>query len=438
MLATSPTTEIFNPNQRPTYKVEYWDTPYTPLTKDGSPNDIASAGIPFYMREPMNDVDRTFEVATAVQAASAANVRTAFNNTSNSDIVVDSGRVANLVGYWAGGAPGYYGASVNRRVAMHWKLTFRSVAARSWFSSASSPTVHFAFGANGYVRIVKNLTTNLWGGTVNDGMVSEKQYLIDGLNLTASTTLSAGDTIDIFYVQDLEDWGGFVFKCVLGAATGTTKQQQETAREAPVIDCALFDDGTTVPYHLLTMHNNLSVIERPGQAKQASFRVPLINTQYNDGIGWEWIRDEDPTGYLRHHSGVTADDFDVRRQRLVRITGQFIRPNGTFESYPLFTGFIDDFDGQSDGSVAITCRGFEQRLADQAVKNYPDRISYHIFAFKKLTGATEPVYNVTAYDNWPFEFAIRDLMLRAGIDESRTRAALYVPQADGTSVPVVM
>jgi len=57
--------------------------------------------------------------------------------------------------------------------------------------------------------------------------------------------------------------------------------------------------------------------------------------------------------------------------------------------------------------------------------------------YKKTTGTIDPVYSIEAYDNWPLDLALRDLLVRCGIDESRTRATLTVPQADGSTVPVV-
>ena len=103
----------------------------------------------------------------------------------------------------------------------------------------------------------------------------------------------------------------------------------------------------------------------------------------------------------------------------------------------VFTGFTDDFEVRN-GVATITCLGFEQRLADQYVKNYPDRISYMTFGYKEMSGTQEPVYNITAYDNWPIEQVFRDLMMRAGIDASRCWAPVKVRQADGSTLTVVM
>lgn len=118
-------------------------------------------------------------------------------------------------------------------------------------------------------------------------------------------------------------------------------------------------------------------------------------------------------------------------------TGEVVYPNDASgaqaeEIYEIFTGFIDDFGEAQQGIKRMALAGFDQRLLDQHIKNYPDRISYMAANYWKRKGTSEPVYDTTAYDAWPMELVLRDLMVRAGLPESLTRQPLYVSRSDGT------
>jgi hypothetical protein len=419
--------------------VEYWDTPFTPLTHGLAPHDVASQGLIMDVREPLATT-AVGEWVNTLSGVSGSALRTTFAGLEGRTLV-DDGRTPNLVGYWSGGAPGMHGASVNRRVGYYFQGVFRSASARGWFSSATSPTLWFAVAGQGYVRMVKN------GSDIFEGQLDERTYLAQGVSVTAASTWTDGDVLELVYVQDEDPWGGFVVKAGLGAAPRTApltpsaqREQRDQIQQAVVVGAGLFDTGTAPTYVVVPMfQDDVQIKVSKGQAAQAAIRLPLINTNRTDGIGWEWSRTNDATGHLiGHPTGDPADDVTLYRQRLIRVSGGFVLPNGTIERYPLFTGFTDDFSDASTGQVTVSCAGFSQRLGDQVVKNYPDRISYMMNAYRKLAGTAEPVYNVTAFDNWPLELVLRDLFVRAGIDESRMAAPLTVPQADGTTVPVVM
>jgi len=292
---------------------------------------------------------------------------------------------------------------------------------------------------NGHFRIIKNDTTDIFNGLVQEEDFTDSSK---GATWTASFSLTAGDTLDIYYVQDDLGWGGFVvqaFEGTIPAITDPPLARADAAREAPVVGCGLMDDGALPTKQTLDDIHELEVKAGVGETRQASFQVALINPNTaNDGVGWEYVRSGgDTTGFLRLLvNGGT--DIDVRRQRLVRIQMGFREYDGTNELFTVFTGMIDDIEEPKNGLVTVSCLGLEQRLVDQFIKNYPDKLSYMSYHYNNLTGTTTPVYDIQAYDNWPIEFALRDLLVRAGIDESRTRATLTVPQADGTTVDVLM
>lgn len=424
MQAIAANSLIFQPQQQTSFSIDYWDTAFATLE-----GNEASGGIVMDLRQPKGD--GTYTLKAAVTAAAATTDATygtaamaAFVNAANSAAVVTNGRVANLIGYWAAGAPGEHGAGVRGKVAYHFRCYLRSINGRTWFSSAAQPTFSIAVAGNGYIRIDKRV-----GGTVTtllNRAVLEADFLENGLTFTPSiTNMSAGDYLDIFYVQDGELWGGFVVKSVSGSV-----QTQALAQSAPILGCGFMDDDTsragTLVKRTLTMIADVEVVQSLGQSAQLSFRLPLIKPSVYDGIGWEWVRtSSDDPGVLRAHDVTT---FDLKRQRLVRIKGGFVG-----EQYTLFTGFIDDFDDPADGNVEVKCLGFEQRILDQFMKNYPDRVSYMAFGYKGRSGVAEPVYDVSAYDNWPLEYVLRDLLVRAGIDESKVTKNLTVPLSTGST-----
>jgi len=433
MQAVAPTSPVFKRDQLPLFTVEYWNTAFTPLV-----NEVASNGIIFALREPRHS-DNQFSMLADLQAASGLSGATsAFNNATATTIVSD-GRLPNLIGYWAGGTPGHHGATRVRRVAYHFEMYVRAASARDWFDGNNSFTATLACAGQGYFRVFK-------GGTeLINATLTEQQYLLPndagGPTVSTAQTFTTGDKLDIFYVQDGQTWGGFVFKLIPGTVASDLKVRQAAMRAAPVICCGLMDDNTPPAKEILELiQDPVEINYTIGQPCKATFRVPLINENVYDGVGWTWVRTGgDKGGYLQF-DGFTQDVGDaviskqvqVKRQRMMRVNTGFVGPDGQPELYPSFTGFVDDFSDPSSGGVGVSVLGLEQRVADQYVKNYPDKISYMCYGFNRVRGTSEPVYDTGAYDNWPLLYAVRDLLIRAGVDESRTRAFLKIPLADGT------
>ena len=447
-LAFPPDTQMFARDQIIKPVIEFWNTPFTALR-----NDIASGGIRFTMREPRGSAASWTSYVNSVVTSGTSLTDEAFEGGTDVRTVVSNGRTANLIGYWAGGAPGYHGASVQRSVAYRFEGWVRSASARDWFSASTSFTATVACAGYGSFKVVR---TASGGGstTILNVHITERGYLQTtggGPFLSQPFTITTGDKFDFYYLQDQTPWGGFVFKLLPGAVADSQRARQLAMREGSIIGAGLVDDSGGVgaiqcPKQTLTLISDVQVTQTVNQTPQATFRVPLANTQTWDGVGWTWQHElGDDAGHLRLNDfvdngvgGVTPVQIDVRRQRLVRIKGGFKRWDGLDEVYPLFTGFIDDFSDASSGVVTVRCLGVAQKLADQFVRNYPDKISYMTYGYQKLSGTSEPVYDTTAYDNWPMEYVLRDLLTRAGIDEGRTRAPLLVPLPDGSSASVVM
>lgn len=423
---------MFSPDQQVGYEVDYWETPYTPLQ-----SDIASAGIIMNTAEPFTNGPWT--LAADLQAAgSGAAAVTAFNNAAFNHPIVN-GRWSHMMDYWAGGAPGWFGASQVGQFAVHFTGFLRSATARAWFAGGDSIPITIAFAGNGYFRIDKN------GTNIYSGKFTEQQYLQGGTNQAGAQVnaglqfaslgnCTTGDQIDFYYVESPKDlWGGYVFKAIYGDVSNLLSIDQQTiAQVAPVIGCGLFDDNAPPTKQVLTHISQVQVVSQNGSASEAIIVVPIFNTQRNDGTGWEYHRGSstDP-GYLRHWTNGIMD-ATVKRGRVIRAK-QLL---GTTESYTIFTGYIDDFDDSASGNVQIKCIGFERRLLDTADKNYPDRIDYMSRGYTHRLGATAPVYSLPALDNWPMEWALENLCYRAGIDSSRFVVPLRVAVSTGADVPV--
>jgi hypothetical protein len=439
-----PDSQMFEGEQRIEQLVEYWHTPFSPIR-----NDQASGGIRFTLKEPVTTTAAWNAYVNTVRATSAYTAtQGAFTSTPGARNVVLNGRLANLVQYWAGGAPGHHGASVSKRLAYRFEGWLRAGSGRDWFDPSTSFTATIGVAGHGHVKVYHN------SDLIINTDVSELQWLESeggGPMLSAARTFTTGDKLDIYYIQNDEPWGGYVFKMIPGTVPDSQRARLLAMREGAVIGCGLIDDhlgagAMDVTKRTLTYATDLEVQVVRGQAERASFRVPLVNPAQWDGIGWQWVRDlGEENGHLQLNDfvddgfgGVTPLVVDVLPGRLVRLKGGFREWQGGSEIYPMFTGVIDDFEGQSSGIATVRCVSLGQPLAEQYVKNYPDKISYMTYGYQRLRGTSEPVYDTTAYDNWPLEYVIRDLLTRTHIDESRTRAPLLVPQPDGTAVAVEM
>lgn len=423
------TSRIFQKDQILDYSISYFDTPFSPLE-----NDVASSGLILDVRQPKpNGV--AFTLRASVEGASASGAKAAFDDSGDTESasIVSDGRASNVMGYWSGGAPNYHGAEFRRQIAYHYRCYLKNNGDRDWWASGVTPAFSLAFAGNGYFRITQTkdgATTDvedLDGNPIN-GDYSEADFLQNGLQFTEVITDldDTGDYIDIYYIQDREAWGGFVVKAVAGST-----QTQTTARDAPVMGCGIFDDDSPPSSITLQNINSIDIITNKNASTEVNIRIPLVNPNSNDYIGWVKTKasDDDP-GQLELYTG-TATPVIIKQKRLIRI-----RAGWQGEQYVVFTGFVEDIGDASNGVVTIKCKSVEQQALEQFTKNYPDRITYMAFGYNKREDTNDPVYDIPAFDNWPIEYVIRHLLVRAGVDESVLLQDLTVPKVDGTSVTV--
>lgn len=444
MQAVLPKSKQFEQDQQRLFTVEYWDTPFTPLE-----NGEASGGIQFDLMNPK--ADGTWELPAYIRAATAdTDISTAFTSTTYGQAGMLDGRLPNVVGYWAGGAPAEHGGNTNGAVAYHFYGRLRSTAGREWFDSNITPTWHLAVAGQGYVRIDKHVTVAevTTVTTVFNGEITESDYLLHGFKFSSTiNNMAEDDELHIYYVQGPTDpWGGLVVKAINGAAPSTRLAGQSVAATAPVLGCGLIDDGLVcnVPAKVFEAVGQIEVSRKNRTAAQAQFTLPLINPSDFDGVGWEYIKTgADDPGALNMWTGAQTPDFVVKRQRLVRIKMGFVAPESESpEMYTVFTGMVDDISDIPNGAAQVRCLGFEQRMLEQFDKNYPDKISYMSRGYRTqngaVTGTAEPTYDIPALDNWPLEYAVAELLVRKGVDASRLIKPLTVPREDGTTVEVVI
>lgn len=447
MRGIEPTSQAFQADQLPIALLQYWDTAMTAVDPSSVTTPLAAHGMRLDVREPL--VDGTWDLPTVLRTQGT--VGDAQWASAGSKPVITNGRWPNAIAYWAGGSPSQWGSSVYRKVAVRMKGVFRAPTQRDWFATGSPVAVQFGVGGSGYVRIQLNGTTVFGGPTLDAaggdtrGVVTEQRYITQGLAWTGSINVATGDTLEILYAQTGDEpWGGFVVKVlnpantVYGIVSQTSKRKhrREAGLVSAVAGCGLFTQAEVSPA-TISMIGDLDVDIAPGQTPKLEFHVPLVNDAMEDGVGWKWVvTGTDKSGYLIA-TDIDGNAVTLRRNRLVRCRLGFKDFVGAgSETWSVITGYIDDFEPPSNGVVTVRVLGFENRLAEQLVKNYPDPISYMTYDYHKLKGTTEPIYAIAAYDNWPIELALRDLLLRAGVDESRMGAALLVPQADGTMTDV--
>src|SRR5690348_1716095 len=220
--------QIFQPDQRIAYEVDYWPSAFATVE-----NDLASGGIVTDLYEP-KVAGAWGSVLTGLPTATAGTeISGVISPSSALQAVFTSGRVANLADYWGAGAPGHHGAGIAGQVLYHWRLYLRDPTGRSWFDGATNPTFTLAFAGQGYVKVTKTISgvttnvkyqtgtpfggSNIGGTSYSNDALSERDFLVNGYRFSETiSTMAAGDYLDIYYVQNAEVWGGYAFKVIQG------------------------------------------------------------------------------------------------------------------------------------------------------------------------------------------------------------------------------
>lgn len=322
------------------------------------------------------------------------------------------GRTANIIDFWGSGAPP--GINKARFVVYHYRGFLSSTANRTW-AHPQNTTASFwlSFSGNGYIRVQVNGTDVL-------------SSRLDPNNYVSSSLISAAenDRIDIYYWQLGESLGGLVGKYVVqntGQSAASSSITLTQYREAPVVSASIIP-FTTAPEVVLPQVITLNIeTNSPVDIPTASFTIALKND--DSLIGWRLL--ENPRR-LQYTGPGGSPVYVLKRRQLISADVGF-----SGEQYQRFYGYIEGIQ-EADGVVNVKCVGYTDRLNKVNVENYPDRISYSAFGYFQQESSIEPVYNITAYDNWPLEHAVKDLCYRGGIDPKLFYGIKQVNNINGT------
>lgn len=361
-----------------------------------------------------------FRLGTPTSAFTTAGMQGAGDSStyisSNATSVLSSwstyGRTASVIDYWGAGAPA--GITRSRYVVYHYRGFLSSTSNRSWIHTYDkSASFWLSFSGKGYIKVV------VGGSTVLNTKLESKSF--------ASTSLlssAEGTQVDIYYWQLGEAWGGLVGKYVpqiSGQGSSPTVITTAQLREAPVISASIIPYTTASTVTLPQVLDASVEISNPSDIQTASFTVALKDAQAT--YGWSLLETPRRLQYVGPGGSPT---YTLKRRNLIEVYGGFQN-----EQYQRFSGYIEDID-ENDGKVNVRCLAHTAKLSKIHVENYPDKISYSAYSFFKDSSTNEPVYNITAYDAWPLEYAIEDLCLRGGIDPKLFHIIRQTNNVNGT------
>jgi hypothetical protein len=322
------------------------------------------------------------------------------------------GRSPSVIDYWGTGAP--VGISRARFVVYHYRGFLSSTSERSWaHPQGTTSSFWLSFVGNGYIRV------QVSGSDVLSSRLSPTEKVSSSL-----ISVSEGARIDVYYWQLGEAWGGLVGKYVVqisGQSSAATEITTTQYREAPVISASMIPYSTATEITLPGIISANLEVSSPVDTPSMTFRVALkdLITTY----GWSLL--ETPRR-LRYTTFGGAPVYTLKRRQLISFYGPFEN-----EQYQRFYGYIDGFE-ESDGIVTVSCVGQAERMAKINVENYPDKISYAAFGYFSQDSSVEPIRDITAYDQWPLEHAIKDLCVRGGIDPKLFYGIRRVNNSNGT------
>jgi hypothetical protein len=440
---------FFAADQEWRFRIKTWDTPQTTLE-----NDTSSQGLQLRVYQPQTEATNWNAYASALKSvAPNASPEAALTNAAFAATAVPDGRWPVVQAYWGSGTPNWWGGAYVGQVALAYSGTLVPAAQRTWLSASNDFT--FAVAGSGWVRI--DAVDGATRTTLFNGEVGETRFLDTGFLYSKTHTFTATTSVHVYYVQTkLEAWGGLVVKAIPGARSGDLPANasdsyvyvggsaaQELAQDAPVVSCGLFSHGGAVDAVELPFILSASVTHEPGGAARADIEIPMLNPDFNDGNGWIFFQEDplyDPGQLQVYDAGQLI--HTLKRKRLIQV--EVARKTATPNWVPIFTGHVDDFGSASNGRLTINCVSFEGRMVEQ-YEQAPDRISYMSRGYRVLDyteapveDRKQPVYNVPAFDNWPLQYAVEELAIRAGVDPSCFRKVRKATTSTGAGVDVVL
>lgn len=392
-------TELFTQTQTIETEVVVSDTMLTTLSR----------GMLYYPATALDNFGVGIDLDTADQSSLlthfAANTVPGLTDTNGNGVF---GRIPIIYDYWGTGTP--IGVSIPNRVTFRVKGYVKTTG-----------TYAMVLLGTGHARVFHE------GSPVP---LISKETQAEGQRLPVNIAFrdyTAGDEIEIFYWGINEHWGGWTIRVTDNTAILDSQLliDWSVLREEPIMSATWMDDGDDVTSTSLEDVVRTTVDCRDGQIRTAN--VVLALTTAGDPNGWYF--DAQNTTIIHNDSAI------VIKQGYHIVVKNSVNDG----EYTDFTGFINDIVPQDD-QVTLNCVGFEQRCVRQVSENFPDRLSYSAFGYINKDGVSEPVYPIPAYDNWPYEHAIKDMAWRAWIDpilfEGKKRLLRYTQtvEEDGASL----
>lgn len=405
-------TQIFSADQTINFRAQYFDTANTAIRlgpAHPTPDQYTAfgSGVAFAMFDLL---DKTFAPVDRASLESAlTNPSTKTRPTLGYDRLGNyrTGVVPNVYMYWGSGAPA--GGSRAKSVLLKFSGTVQA-----------SGTVTLVLAGQGTVQVYANKANT----PILAGKIRAPEPLVTLTGVTPAritgewgyqfitTTFTKGDIVEIYYWHNGEPWGGICAKAFPGTIDTSSDAFLANVRSAAVIGASFMaKESAPIPAMTIPYIAETQIKTTAGAVTEMQMKVALTTKNEGNGFFLDTIRDEN-----RLVDNANTGNA-IKKGRIVHFEGGFLRPDGTDELYPRFTGYIEDILPDSTNGVAtIVCKSFEGLLAGPFDENNPDFLSYHANGYILRQRVDEPVYGITAFDYWPVEVAVRDLMYRAGID----------------------
>lgn len=399
MLPIQYPTSSFSRDQRSKTKVSYWDTTCT----------VPQTGITVALFDLLDwSVDllsTSLSTKTAIEAMlnNASKVRSVLGTTGGA---YRTGLEPNIVKYWGTGT--FPGGKISQRVVLKYSGTVVA-------DDVAAHPVTLVFGGYGKIRAFKN------GTEIVNGVIREPlTHAVPDTDLNTiereagyqivETSVTAGDLIDIYYVQNGEPWGGFFAKVIPQQGLTTSWTAFRTAlMNAGIVSASFIAAATAVEQNVpYVIHTEVQAGVQ--QIRQATVEVALNDAGRRNGFLLENV------GGMNQLTDNGDGSLVIRPGRRIYCEGGFARQTAD-EMYPRFTGRVVSITPSADEATAtILCQGFENRLDGEIDESYPDPISYLANGLIDREWLGYPVFGVQAFDAWPMEVAIAHLNARAGVD----------------------
>ncbi len=380
----------FSPDQTPTFRATYWSTTMS----------VPQRGVRY----------AAFDILTP--AVNPTDIKDLFSDTTKTRSILGytgadyrTGVVPNVCGFWGPGAPA--GVQTARRVALHYSGEITGVG-------EDDVTLTLILGGLGRVEVWKN-DTKIISGTLREPVVDTSYVSLTEIErstglLIRELTVQDGDTVDIYYLQNGEPWGG-IFVKVLPTADMAEDWPTLRAqiRDAAMVGSSLLSAGAVTGVEVPHLIQG-SVKHGAKEMSELEFKVAMTKAGEPNGF---FVSSS--TGEVRLVDNAD-EDLVLRPDRLISFEAGYLIGE-TEEIYPRFYGFISEIVPDDDGATAsVTCLPLETRLERAFDENYPDTLSFLSAGFTDREWLGYPVYGVPAFDAWPLETAVAECCYRAGID----------------------